>query len=161
MTENLTLYEIAESMSQLHDLVGEDEGLTEYLDSVALQLNEKVDNIVKFQRNLELTVRSIDEEITRLKVLRDRVQSKQQRLLDYVKYSMEKHQIEKINTGLFLLSFRQSTGVVVDDEQQVPEEYKKTKTNTTLDKLSIARDLKTGKTIQGVHLETRRHLQVK
>ena len=82
MEKSLTLYELTESMSRLHDLVDEDEGLTEYLDNVALQLNEKVDNIIKFQRNIELTVNSIDNEITRLKVLKERFQSKQDRLLD-------------------------------------------------------------------------------
>lgn len=159
--KSLSLYEITASMSRLHDLVSEDEGLTEFLDSVSLQLNEKVDNIVKFQRNLDLTVRSIDEELTRLQVLRDNVKAKQQRLLDYVKYSMEKHGIEKIDTGLFVLSFRQSTAVIVDDENLVPLEYKKTKTTVTIDKVKIGKQLKEGESIKGVHFETRRNLQVK
>ena len=160
MEKSLTLYELTESMSRLHDLVDEDEGLTEYLDNVALQLNEKVDNIIKFQRNIELTVNSIDNEITRLKVLKERFQSKQDRLLDYVKYSMEKHDIEKINTGLFVLSLRKSTAVIIEDESLIPAEFINVKTTTSIDKMSIAKRLKID-TVPGAKLETRKNLQIK
>ena len=92
--------------------------------------------------------------------MKERFQSKQDRLLDYVKYSMEKHDIEKINTGLFVLSLRKSTAVIIEDESLIPAEFINVKTTTSIDKMSIAKRLKID-TVPGAKLETRKNLQIK
>jgi len=46
----LSLYKIVDSMRMLEDMEVED--LQAYLDSVELQRDEKIDNIIKFSRSL-------------------------------------------------------------------------------------------------------------
>lgn len=159
--KGLSLYEIAGSLRQLEQLIEEDGDLTEYLDSVELQLNYKVENIVKFNRGLELSAEAIDAEIQRLMLLKRAFVNKRQRLLDYVKYTMESHGVEKIDTGIARLSFRKSKAVVVDDEAKLTDEFLTKKVTITPNKIAIKEALDRGQDVPGARIEEHKNLQVK
>lgn len=162
MTEKgLTLYEIVDSLSKLEEMLDDGQEVTEYLDSAQLQLNEKVENIVKINRNFELTADAIDSEIKRLTLIKTAFVKKRQRLLDWVKYSMESHGVEKIETGVARLSFIKSTTVVIDDEMQLPDAFMVERVTRTPDKNMIKKAILDGLPIKGAHVEVHKNLQVK
>lgn len=162
--KGLTLYELTESMKDLKSVLENSdrpEELVEYLDAVDLQLVEKVDNIVRFTNNDELTVAAIDAEIKRLSELKMVFSNRRKRLLDYVKYVMEKFDVKKIETNFARLSFRSAKSVVVDDKELLPAEFIKVKTVAEPDKIAIKEAIESGKNVPGAHIETNQQLQVK
>lgn len=58
-----------------------------------------------------------------------------------------------------VLSFRKSEQVVIEDEEKVPEEFRKV--TWTLDKTAIKQAIKDGEDIDGATLQTNMNLQVK
>ena len=49
----------------------------------------------------------------------------------------------------------------MDDENEVPEEYKTVKVTKTVDKAAIKNAIKSGKEIPGAHIETSETIQIK
>lgn len=162
MEKGLSLYEIADAYEGLGVLL-EHEGtdITEYLDAVEMQLNNKVENIVKYSRNLELTAEAVDSEIERLTAIKKSYENKAQTLKDYIKYSMLKHGIEKVDTGVCRLSFRKSESVEIDDLDKIPEHLIVTKTSFQPNKKAIKELLDKGEIVPGVHKEIHNNLQIK
>lgn len=157
--KKLSLYNIVESMRMLEDMEVED--IQSYLDSIDLQKEEKVDNIIKFVRSLDASAQAIDIEITRLSALRDSMKKKSKSLLDYVDFVMKKFSMETITTSIAKLSFRKAKSVLVTDEEAIPRQYFKERTTVTLDKARLLADLKTGVQVPGAELQENKHLQVK
>ena len=60
----------------------------------------------------------------------------------------------------FTLALNPSPKVVVDNTEKLPGEYLITKTETIVDKRAILKDLKSGKTVDGAHLEHGTHVRV-
>ena len=159
--KRISLYEIADSMKQLESMSEEDESLVEYLDSIQLQFNDKVNNIVKFSRSLELSAAAIDFEIKRLTDLKKSFERKNDRLKDYVKHSMEAHDITEVKTDIAKLSFRKSQVVVIDDENKLPDDVFVEKVTRSVNKTLIKELLDKGEIVQGAHIEKKNNLQIK
>ena len=160
--KNVSLYEIVSSIQALESLMSDEEfDATEYLDAVDLQLSEKVDNIVKFNKHLELTEDALNKELDRLGKYLHAVKSRRVKLVEYVKYTMEKHGLEKLETKIARISFRKSTMVVIDDKEQLPAEFIKVKTIAEPDKLRIKAVIEAGDKVPGAHIEENHNLQIK
>lgn len=160
--KGLSLYEIVDSIKALEGMMVDDElDVTEYLDSVQLQLGEKVDNIVRFNKHLEGTEDALNKEIDRLSKYLHAVKQRRFRLLEYVKYTMEQHGLEKLETAIARLSFRKSTTVIIDNKEELPAELIRVKTVAEPDKIKIKEAIEAGLPIKGAHLEISHNLQVK
>ena len=161
MTEKLALYTIAEAFSKLDEMVENDGSLVEYLDGVQMQLQEKVNNIVRYSRNLELTAEMIDVEIKRLSELKSAYKNKSESLKDYISYSMKKNGIEKVETDIARLSFRKSQTVEIEDISKLPERFVVTKVSKTADKKAIKEAIENGEAVEGARIDNHNNLQIK
>lgn len=161
MNEKISLYAIAEGFQQLNEMADDDEMLVPYLDAITMQLDNKVDNIVKFRQEKLATVAAIDSEVQRLLAMKKSHEKLAERLKEYVSTSMILHDIEKIDTGLFKVSFLNSESVEVTDESLISDEFKKVKTVFQVDKLALKAALKAGKVVQGAEIVRRKNLQIK
>lgn len=161
MTEKLALYAIAEAFSKLDEMVENDGSLVEYLDGVQMQLQEKVNNIVRYSRNLELTAEMIDVEIKRLSELKSAYKNKSESLKDYISYSMKKNGIEKVETDIARLSFRKSQTVEIEDISKLPERFVVTKVSKTADKKAIKEAIENGEAVEGARIDNHNNLQIK
>ena len=161
MTEKLALYTIAEAFSKLDEMVENDSSLVEYLDGVQMQLQEKVNNIVRYSRNLELTAEMIDVEIKRLSELKSVYKNKSDSLKDYISYSMQKNGIEKVETDIARLSFRKSQTVEIEDISKLPERFVVTKVSKTADKKAIKEAIENGEAVEGARIDNHNNLQIK
>lgn len=142
-----TLYEIVDAIQAVSDL--DDENITEYLDSLEMQLQVKSENILKLERHLTTQSEVIDAEIKRLQNLKKSYSSKAKNIKDYVQYQMESNGIEKIETPVGNLSLRKTTSVEITDESLLKKEFVVTKTTSKPDKKAIMKALKNGEDVGG------------
>ena len=161
MNEKISLYAIAEGFQKLNEMTDDDEMLVPYLDAISMQLDNKVDNIVKFRQERLATVTAIDSEVQRLLAMKKSHERLAERLKEYISTAMILHDIEKIDTGLFKVSFLNSESVEVTDEDLISDEFKKVKTVFQVDKLALKAALKAGIAVEGAELIKRKNLQIK
>lgn len=160
MEAKVSLYNILEAEDFIERMKQEDDlELEEYSKSLAIQEKNKVNAIVGFLRETELTAESAEVESKRLAEIAKYYKNRSERIKQSVKWAMEAHGIEKIETDMFRLSFRKSESVLVDDVEKLPSEYVVIKKQA--DKLSIKKALKGGVAIEGVKLIENNNLQIK
>jgi len=154
-----TLYAIATSIRKIEDLCDDATELQTYLDSVNMQLKDKAENVLKYERHLETQSIAIDSEIKRLQELKRMVDNRTENIKNYVKYTMEVNDIKKIETTIGNFSLRKTESVEILCE--VPNKYMKIKVTKTPDKIAIKEALKKGKEIKGAILKTYNSLIIK
>lgn len=138
--------------------IDEEEGLEEYSKSLAIQEKNKVNAIVGFLQETELTVENAEKESKRLADIAKFYSNRAKKIKQSVSYAMQAHGIEKIETDFFRLSFRKSESVLVDDVEQLPEEY--TVTKKSANKVAIKKALKDGLTVEGAKIIESNNLQI-
>lgn len=158
--EKISLYQLTDVYQKLSDYIEDDTELDQYLGSLTEQIENKVDSIVKFRQELIVTSEAIDSEIKRLTDLKKKRERLAERLKENISRSMLEHDIEKLDTGLFKLSFLKSESVLVDDTQ-LDEKYIVTKITKQADKVAIKKALKAGEEVSGASLELKQNLQIK
>jgi len=165
MEKGITLYEITEAYKKIESLLDVVEdgtgGLNVYLDSIQDQMENKVNNIVRYSKNLELTSLAISAEVDRLVDLKKAYDRKSKALIDYISYSMQKNSIERVDTDVCKLSFIKSTSVEIDDISKLPKKYIVEKISYSPDKKAIKEAIKKGKQVSGARLEDKKNLQIK
>lgn len=163
MEKGISLYELGEAYKNLpYVLDSQDpDELKVYLNSIEVQIREKSSNIVMYAQNLNLTAEGIDNEIERLKELRDSYKKKAQRLKDYISWVLQENDIKLVESELFRLSFRKSESVEVYDITQLPESFLKVKIEKNPDKDMIKKAIKSGVEVPGATVVTKQNLQIK
>lgn len=159
--EKITLYEIAEGINKVEEFIEDEKALAEYLDSLNMQFEDKVSNILRYRRTLELTSDAVSNEIDRLTSLKKYYERKAQNLKNYVSYAMTKAEKDNLELETAKLSFRKSETTEVDDLTLIPDEYILTKVTKSPDKTALKNAVKGGKEIPGVHIETHKNLIIK
>lgn len=121
---------------------------------VCEDLQNKSTNIIAIIRNNEILANSIKMEEKRLKENREKIENSLDKLKNYVKENMEKLTIEKIETEIGTLSIRKNPlSVEIENETEIPEEFKKIKTEIAVDKTAIKNHFKeTGEIVKGTRI---------
>ena len=119
---------------------------------------EKVGNICKFIRHLELYVDTCKLEEERIKALKDKAKNRIKSIKKYLTpYVLNKG---KIDVGTFKLSVRKSEKVILADGWE-NHSYGESKTTFHPDKTAIKKAIKNGEEIDGAKLESYDNLQLK
>lgn len=159
-----SLYDLTGRMKNLEDCFCEDNEVNDYvnlsLDNLDMEFEEKVENIVKFIKNMEADVKAIKEEKKRLsdkqKVLENRIE----RMKDYISDNMALLGKKKVKAGLFNVGIRKCPpSVDIYNLDEVPEKYKVIKIE--IDKASIKESFKNGIEVDGCKLESKESLSIK
>lgn len=153
------MYEIATSIRDIGELIDDDAELTQYLDSLDMQLVEKTENILKYQRHIEMQESALDSEIKRLTDLRIAYRNRNENIKRYIQYAMESGGIKKIETPVGNLTLRKTESVEITGE--LPSVFIKTKVTETPDKKAIKEALKKGEKIEGASLKQYNSLIIK
>jgi len=74
---------------------------------------------------------------------------------------MQLYEVEKIETPLIKLSFRNSESVEITNEQQLDAKFIVTKTVSTPDKKAIKDAIKSGVFVEGATISYNKNLQIK
>ena len=131
------------------------------LANVQGSFEEKAIATATVSRMLGNTVEEVSNEIDRLKRLKAHLEREDGRVKEYLKKAMELTGTEKVQGISASISFRQSEQTVIDNEEELPEEYITVKTTYTPNKTAIKAAIKAGKDVPGAHVETVMDLQIR
>lgn len=155
----VSLYELAGSIKQIENM--EDEGLTEYLDTLNLQFSDKAENIIRYRQSLTMSADAISNERERLQKLENGLRSRAKSLEGYLSMTMIKNSLSSISTSIAKISFRKSETTEITNPEIIPAEYKITKTVESIDKNKIKTDIKNGLDIPGAILKEHQNIQIR
>ena len=125
------------------------------------QLQSKAIDYCYVIKSLESDCEQIDNEIARLNKLKKVRSNLTDRLKNTVSSAMQLYDVEKIETPLIKLSFRNSESVEITNEQQLDACFIVTKTVTTPDKKAIKDAIKSGVFVEGATISYNKNLQIK
>ena len=160
----MNLYEITQEAQYLAVLL-ETEELTAELEEALIinqdQLQAKAVNYAKVITNYQAESDAIDQEIKRLKAMKDSREKKIEWLKESVKKAMLVSGIEKVESPLFKLSVRRSEAVEVDVVEALPSAFQNVKNVVTADKVAIKEAIKRGEFVMGARIIENYNLQIK
>lgn len=163
---NLTLYQINKDFEEclnkaIDTETGEvlNENLIGVLNSIEMALEEKAINTAYVIKQLGARAKVVDEEIKRLKKLKDIAEKAEESLKQYLHDNIPEG--KKIETDLMKISWRKSTAVEITDMSKLPHEYITTKIDEKPDKEAIADAIKSGKEVAGAELVERQNIQIR
>jgi hypothetical protein len=160
----MNLYEITQEAQYLAVLL-ETEELTPELEQALIinqnELQAKAVNYAKVIANYQAESDAIDQEIKRLKAMKDSREKKIEWLKESVKKAMLVSGIEKVESPLFKLAVRRSEAVEVDLVEALPNSFQNVKNVVTADKVAIKEAIKRGENVTGARLVENFNLQIK
>lgn len=160
----MNLYELTTEAKMLASLL-ETEELTPELESMLVinqqELSDKSMNYAKVIRNLESDSDAIDNEIKRLKAIKEAKDKAIDKMKEAVRNAMLSAGIDKIESSLFKLSLRRSEAVEVVNIDQLPESLIVVKKTVSADKVKIKEQIKNGIPVEGAVIVENFNLQIK
>lgn len=150
---NLSLYNITSAFPIIMEQEEMSPSLKEELEKeLTALLHEKSQNIIGYMRNIELTIDAMKTEEKRISEQRKALENKIENFKSYVKECMESNGFQKIDTGLGSLTIAKNPmSVEIENEDEIPSEFKQEIITTKIDKDAIKKHIKeTGEIIPGV-----------
>ncbi len=164
----MKLYEIKNDLVETLDLFlecGEDElainNCKEIFEFLKEELKSKSDSILKYIRNLDSEKEIISIELERLEKIKKSKESKIKKLKEYLLNIMLQLDSKKIETDIGSYGIRKSTKVDILDEDKIPNEFIKLKTERVIDKVAIGNYIKTYGEVSGARIIENYSLQIR
>lgn len=160
----MNLYNLTTQAKQIALLLEEGEFTPELEQALAItqeQLQEKAINYTHVIKNFEADSQAIDNEIKRLKAMKEAKDNAIDKMKEAVKNAMLASGIDKIESPLFKLSIRRSEAVEVVSIDQLPENLVTVKKTVSADKVKIKEAIKSGQSVQGAVIIENFNLQIK
>ena len=155
---NLSLYNITNRFVELMDKAQEgeltEEEYNELGNELALELKNKSSNIIGYIKNSESLLEAMKAEEKRLADIRKQGEKKLDKFYKYVKENMERLGLQEIPTELGKLKITKNPmSIEIENEDEIPTEFKKEITTTQIDKTAIKNNFKnTGEIIPGIRI---------
>ena len=157
----MKLYELTEAYNQIKDLELTEEEQQSLLDNVEGSIEDKVENVVKLIKDNEGTIEAIKNEVSRLNQMKESLTSKNNSLKRYIDTSMQIIDKDNLSAGLFKISYRKSSSLIVTDESLIPVQFMKIVPETkTVDKVELKKFMKDNH-VEGAVIEVKQNLQIK
>lgn len=156
--KGLSLYNITNKFAEIMDKAesGEltEEEYSKLGEELALELQNKSSNIIGYIKNSEYLLESIKAEEKRLEEMRKLGEAKLDKFKQYVKENMEKLGLERIPTELGSLAITKNPmSVEIENEEEIPTEFKIEVVTTKIDKTAIKNHFKeTGEIVSGTRI---------
>lgn len=155
---NMGLYNITNKFVEIMDKAQEgeltEEEYNELGNELALELQNKSSNIIGYIKNSESLLEAMKIEEKRLADIRKIGEKKLDKFYKYVKENMERLGLEEIPTELGKLKITKNPmSIEIENEDEIPSEFKKEITTTQVDKTAIKNHFKdTGEIIPGIRI---------
>lgn len=156
----MTLYEINEQIQKAIEL-GFDPETGEILDESALEQlqldrDEKIENICLFIKDLKAEAAALDAEKKNLDARASVAKKKSDSLSRYLQAMLDG---EKFKTARCSISYRKTSAVIVDDENELPELCIRIRKEPN--KTAIKDYINAGVSVPGAHIEDRQSMIIK
>lgn len=155
---NISLYNITNRFAELMDKANEgeltEEEYNELGNELALELQNKSANIIGYIKNSESLLNAMKAEEKRLSDIRKQGESKLEKFYQYVKENMERLNLLEIPTELGSLKIAKNPmSVEIENEDEIPSEFKQEVVTTKIDKTAIKNHFKkTGEIVAGTRI---------
>ena len=152
---NLSLYSITGTFPIIMEMEEVPDEVKEKLtQELTLLLQQKSQNIIGYTRNIELTIEAMKTEEKRISEQRKALENKLDKFKEYVKNCMEQGGFTKVDTGLGTLSITKNPmSVEIENESEVPTEFKQEIVTVKVDKTAIKNHFKeTGEVLPGIKI---------
>jgi len=149
--------EYRSAAEKLADLDLDMQTISDTLEGLSGDLEDKATNVAKFLLNLEASAVAIKQAEAQMKARREAIEHRADSLRDYLHVAMETTGIQKIASPWFVISLAKlPASVDVEDESQLPSEYvvQPEPPAPRPDKRKMLEVLKTGVAIPGARLKT-------
>jgi len=163
-----SLYALSEGLARINEVIIEAEGVVDEfleaeLDRMLPAIQDKAGSIGKWIRNITGSTLALEAEIDRLKHKKIMAENLSARLKTYLKESMERAGITKLDAGVVTLAIQKNPpSVDIPDESVVPAAYKDVVPEQyVISKRRILEALKEGKEVAGVTLKIGSHLRLR
>ena len=166
----MSLYDIAKNLNDFMDAVdrGEipEEAVYDTLESLDMQLDDKIDNVACMIKNLAAEAKSIKEEADNLTARAKAKANKAEWLKGYLATQMQLSNKEKFESKRNKLTFRKSESVEVNEEAFIKwaahgHDELLTYKPPVPNKTAIKELLKSGGTAEGAEIVVKQNLQIK
>ena len=170
----MTLYDIDAQIAALDGaaeddmLIDEETGelisVSQALDALRMEREEKLENVACWVKNLSAEADAIREEENRLIKRRKAAETKAANLKAWLLAAMTREDgtTDKLKTGRVMVSVKKNPpSTVVDDEALLPWAYKTVKEIVAQDKAAIKAAILAGEEVPGAHLEYGRSVVIK
>lgn len=153
------LYEISKQYQELAALAESgDEDLAvavrDTMEGIEGEFQEKGKALAMVTLNMDGDLEAIQSQIDRLTERKRVLQNRKESLKEYLRTNMEASGISKITHPLFTIALSKGKPIVViDSENDIPDEYMNTKVTSTPAKAEIAKAIKEGIEVPGAHSE--------
>lgn len=168
MKSSVSLYELSTELQRVNEAIISEEGIISpslevEMDRLLPAITDKASNLAKWVINIDGNIEAIESEINRLKKRKEVNDHLKDRLKAYLKDSMEKAGMDKIDTGIMVLAIqRNPPSVDLVDEAAIPASYKDIiPEQYIISKKRILEALKAGEEVKGAELKTGTHLRLK
>ena len=165
---DLTLYNIADQylvdLQKLQEMEIDEQTFADTLEGLSGELELKATNVAMFVRNLEASAEAIKAAEKQMAERRKVLESKADRIRQYLLDNMTRTGITKIECPYFVLSVRKNPPAVeVLNQDMIPDEYFDIPEPPapTLNKNRLKEDLKAGVIVEGVKLTAGQSLSIK
>ena len=161
----MRLYELTENYRNLQDLLENPEIdqdlITNALDEVGEQLEEKAENIAKLIKTLEVEVNGYKTEEKRLADRRKTLENRITGLKSYIDAAMKATGKKKFKGQLFSFNIQKNPpSVNITDSTLIPKEYF-VEQEPVLDKKTVLAELKNGVIVPGAELKQTESLRIR
>lgn len=153
-----SLYEINEQILNCIDLETGEIVNTDQFDTLQIERNDKLENVALWYKNLLSEANQFKIEKDLFAEKQKRAEKKAESLKNYLDSSLKG---SKFGTVKVDISYRKSTSVNILDMDKLPEEYKKSITTVSADKVELGKALKSGTVIDGAEIVESNNIQIK
>lgn len=162
----VSLYQIQNEYLQIVDTLIENGGeespeLKELIEINKEQLQTKGVCYGFIVKQLEANNDMIDAEIERLTKIRKSNSNAIDRLKTNLSTAMQIFEVEKLETPLIKISFRNSESVEITNESMIADKFKTIKTVESFDKKAIKEAIKKGEFVEGATINYNKNIQIK
>lgn len=158
----MNLYELSNAYQNVLDMQEDmdEEIFLDTLSSIEEPLNEKVENIARFIKNLEAEAEMFKKESQKLSEKATMRTNKAKRLKEYLQDSMETVGKDKVKGELFTVAIQNNPPSVRLADDFKEQEYF-IEVAPKIDRKAILADLKRGKEIAGAELQQTRSVRIR
>jgi DNA repair ATPase RecN len=159
------LYEISNEYQAFISQLDNEENMDKALDrfgELSNSMNDKCIALASYIKNLEAEHKAIEEAKYNMEKREERVRSKHESLLNYLKDNMERCEITHISSSYFDIKIKKCPeSVDITDENLIPDDCKKEKYIVTLDRAKMQKEMKQGVVIPGARLIQKNRIEIK
>ena len=155
----MNLYQITGAMADVQSLIDDGVPMEQLIDTIKLieaDFNKKAESILYVLANIGAECSAIKSEETRLAERRKVKENAAARLKEYLQLNMQELNCSKVDNGVMTASIRKgASALLIENEEAIPQEFKKISTNVSIDKRGLLKALKgleDGATIDGAQV---------